>query len=308
MLKFMDNFRQRFLMRKNLRCGAFQHIYNPSVGKGEKWYINDHCFIQGPDGLWHMFGITQKEPAKPLEERFFAHATSPGLTDGTWVSQRPVLHVDEERGETHVWAPHVVEHENVYYMFYCAGGEDHSAYRIHVATSKDLWQWERHEANPLVVDGFDARDPMVLRVGDEWVMYYTANSSPEGGEHVVAAVTSQDLLHWGNKQVVFQSHSHGTYAGPTESPFVVKRGKLYYLFVCTNAPYNTSAVYVSENPFHWEKSQQVGWFPSHASEVVMDREWCYISRAGWGQGGVYLAPLHWKDDLSDPSGGEGLER
>ena len=41
--------------------------------------------------------------------------------------------------------------------------------------------WARHPANPLVVDGYEARDPMVLRVGDRWVMYYTATSAPAGG-------------------------------------------------------------------------------------------------------------------------------
>ncbi len=63
-------------------------------------------------------------------------------------------------------------------MFYCAGGRDHGRYKIHLATSKDLWSWERHEANPMVVDGYDARDPMILRHGDIWIMYYTATSEP----------------------------------------------------------------------------------------------------------------------------------
>jgi Asp-tRNA(Asn)/Glu-tRNA(Gln) amidotransferase A subunit family amidase len=33
------------------------------------------------------------------------------------------------------------------------------------------------------ISGFDARDPFILRVGDQWVMYYTATSKPEGGNH-----------------------------------------------------------------------------------------------------------------------------
>jgi hypothetical protein len=38
----------------------------------------------------------------------------------------------------------------------------------------------------------------------------------------------------------------------------------------------------------------------HAAEVVRDRDgkW-YISRCGWGEGGVYLAPLVWNDGLDD---------
>ena len=54
-----------------------------------------------------------------------------------------------------------------------------SEYRIHLATSSDCTTWTRHPENPMVVDGYEARDPMVLRVDDRWVMYYTATSEPE---------------------------------------------------------------------------------------------------------------------------------
>src|SRR3974377_858822 len=44
-------------------AGSFVHVYDPSVGEQEKWYINDHCFVHGADGLWHLLGITHQEPA-----------------------------------------------------------------------------------------------------------------------------------------------------------------------------------------------------------------------------------------------------
>ena len=40
-------------------AGEFKKIYDPSVNEKEPWYINDHCFIRGRDGIWHMFGITR---------------------------------------------------------------------------------------------------------------------------------------------------------------------------------------------------------------------------------------------------------
>lgn len=277
-----------------LHAGGYRLIYEPSIGETESWYINDHCFIRGEDGLWHMFGITHADPANPLDEDFFAHATAKKLTDAPWDKQEPVMHVDAEIGETHVWAPHVIKHDGLYYMFYCGGGEDHTQYSINLATSKDLWRWERHPANPMVVDGFDARDPMILRHDDQWIMYYTANSEPAEGNHVVAAVTSDDLIHWGNKRVVFTHPMVGTAGGPTESPFVVAKDGKFYLFVCTNMPYNNSAAYVSDDPFSWKIEDQVGDFPAHAAEVIeVDGEW-YMSRCGWGQGGLYLAPLFWE--------------
>lgn len=280
----------------HLHCDYFQRVYDPSQGEDTAWYINDHCFVQDDDGLWHMFGITHREPAQPLDERFLAHATSMDLLSPQWAKQPHVLPVDPAWEETHVWAPHVVRHEGLYYMFYCAGGSDHRAYRIHLATSPDLWQWARHPANPMLVDGFDARDPMVIRYGEAWIMYYTANRQPEGGHHTVAAMTSRDLCHWGDKREVLVHPQEGTFGGPTESPFVVARDGKFYLFVCTNAPYNTSAVYESDDPFHWNIANCVGEFPSHASEIIVtSRGEYYLSRAGWGEGGLYLARLHWHD-------------
>ena len=282
-------------MKKTLITSSeFKRIYNPSVGETEQWYINDHCFIQDKTGLWHMFGITQTEPAKPLEEKFFAHATSTDLLSSQWEKQEHILHADYESWkETHVWAPHVIEHEGMYYMFYCGGGDSHDQYRIHLATSEDLWNWQRHEANPLLIDGFDARDPMIINHNGLWIMYYTATSNPTGGNHTVMTVTSKDLIHWENRQLAFMHPDTGTYGGPTESPFVIKRNDRFYLFVCTNDPYNSSAAYESDNPFQWNIENLVGEFPTHASEVIEYKDKYYISRAGWGEGGLYLAEMSW---------------
>jgi hypothetical protein len=278
-----------------IHAGEFKHIYDPSLDERGRWYINDHCFIRGQDGLWHMFGITHAEPAAPLDERFLAHATSPRLLDAPWRKHEHVIYTDAAVGETHVWAPHVIRHDGLYWMYYCAGGAKHDEYRIHLAVSEDLWNWQRHDRNPMVVDGFDARDPMVLRIGNVWVMYYTGNSKPAGGHHVVYAVTSKDLVHWSDRKEVFRHSQVGTYGGPTESPFVVNRGGQFFLFVCTNAPYNNTAVYESDDPFHWEMANQTGSIGAHAAEVVVTKNGeTLVSRAGWGEGGLYLAKLEWQ--------------
>jgi beta-fructofuranosidase len=274
--------------------GGFDKIYDPSIGEKERWYINDHTFIRAENGQWHLFGITHREPANAQQEKFLAHATAPDLT-GPWTKQASVLHVDEKRNETVVWAPYVLRHDGLYWMYYCDGGRDHTKYHIHLATSADLWNWKRHPANPMVVDGYDARDPMVMQVKDQWLMFYAATSKPDGGNHIVSIVTSLDLSHWSNKQEVFRDPEVGTYGGPTESPFVVARNAKYYLFVCTNHGYNETAVYESDTPFHWDARSLVGKFPAHAAEVIQtpDGKW-FVSRAGWGQGGVYLAELTWE--------------
>jgi arabinan endo-1,5-alpha-L-arabinosidase len=285
-------------------AGEFRKIYDPSTGEQEAWYINDHCFIRGEDSTWHLFGITHAEPAAPLDERNFAHATSPELTAAPWHKQPFALTTDDTQGERHLWAPHIIRHDGIYHMFYCAGGDDNTRYRIHLATSPDLWHWERHAANPLIVDGYDARDPMVLRIGDQWVLYYTATDQPAGGHHVVACRTSADLVTWSERRIVFQDVETGTYGGGTESPFVVRRGPYYYLFIGPRGDYmrdyDRTEVFRSRDPFSWRLDDVVGEIPAHAAEVVRDEDgqW-YASRCGWGRGGVYLAPLTWHDGLDD---------
>lgn len=275
----------------------FVKIYDPSPSAVDKWYINDHTIIKGEDG-WHLFGITHREPAKPLEEVLCAHARSKDILNISFEKLEPPFCAEKEYGELHFWAPHIIFHDGTYYMYYCAGSlEGHDKYRIHLATSKDLYNWTRHIENPMLTDGFDARDPMVLKIGDEWVMYYTCNSETTGGNHCVAAVTSRDLVHWGNKRIVFKSDIIGTFAGPCESPFVEKVGDTYFLFIGPFGGYGVSycdtAVYASDDPFSFG-GEPVGRIPSHAAEVVKINEKYYITHCGWGKGGVYIAPLHFE--------------
>ncbi|MGI9157004.1 MAG: family 43 glycosylhydrolase [Marmoricola sp.] len=281
-------------------AGRFEKIYDPSVGEDRPWYINDHTVVRGPDGTWHLFGITHAEPAAPEDEDSFAHATAPTL-HGPWTKQPSALDVDPGYGETHLWAPYVMSRDGVYYMFYAGGGPDPTRSEINLATSRDLYHWTRQPGGPLFRDGFEARDPMVLRVGDHWVMYYCASSETGGGHHVVAYRTSADLVHWGDRHIAYTSPDTGTGGGDTESPFVVHRHGRYYLFIgpCGayaggSRGYRCTDVLRSRDPLHFDASRHVGRLDAHAAEVVQDTDgrW-YATHAGWGMGGVYLAPLDW---------------
>jgi arylsulfatase A len=264
----------------------------------EPWCINDHSLVQGPDGTWHLFGITHPKPFDFAKDpgRSLAHAVSPSLLERPWRALPPAVTADPERHhEFFFWAPHVIRHEGLYWMFVCAGERDGHRYRIHLLTSPDLAAWTRHPGNPLVIDGFDGRDPMVLPLGGRWAMYYTATSGPDGGNHIVAALTSTDLVRWSDRRVVFVHPRTGTFGGPTESPFVVHRGDRFYLFACDGGH---TDVYVSRDPFRWEIEGRAGRIASHASEVVRDAggRW-WITHAGWMNGPVSMAPLLWRDGL-----------
>src|SRR5699024_3415732 len=180
-------------MTVRLLPGAKRRLLDASPSAEVPWYINDHTLIRAADGRWHLFGIWHPEPAAPLDETMFLHASADDLEGAQWTIHDPVLHARREQGETHVWAPHAIHHDGRCWMFYAGGTSDHAAYRMSLATSEDLFTWTRHE-QVLFEDGFDARDPMVLHDGRRWLMYYTRTAAPEGGFHQVAVRTSADLL------------------------------------------------------------------------------------------------------------------
>ncbi|MBF6065881.1 glycosyl hydrolase family 32 [Nocardia terpenica] len=270
--------------------GQFCRIYNPSIGETQLWYINDHTIVRDRSGGWHLFGITHPEPADPDHEVEFAHATADSL-GGPWTKQPSALTADPGYGETHLWAPHVIESGGTYFMFYAGGGPDHTAAEINLATSTDLFAWTRRPEGPLFRDGYDARDPMVLRVGDQWVMYYCATSDPTGGNHVVAYRTSTDLEQWSDRAFAYVDPTTGTFAGNTESPFVVEHNGSWYLFIGPRPDYVGTDVFCSDDPLNFRIEDQVGHIESHAAEVVDDDGTLWITSAGWAQGGVSIAPL-----------------
>lgn len=275
--------------------GDRRRLLDASPSADEPWYINDHTLIRDREGRWHVFGIWHPEPADPAHERLFLHASTADLEGAPWTIHDPVIPARTEIGEEHVWAPHVIEHEGRYRMFYCGGRADHTDYRIELATSDDLFTWELHPGGSLVTDGFDARDPMVLRDGDRWLLYCTRTSTPQGGFHEVSVRTSEDLVTWSDPLVAYRSTQSGTVGGPTESPFVVPVGEGWLLFVCESGEYDRTLAYYSTDPLRFEDSGQVEVdLEEHCAEIVTDpgdptRRW--ITGGGWGRGGLTIRPL-----------------
>lgn len=275
--------------------GEKRRLLDASPSAQEPWYINDHTLIRAADGRWHVFGIWHPEPADPLHEDLFLHASADDLDGATWTIHDPVLHARKDIGETHVWAPHVIAHDGRYWMFYAGGTEDHTRYRMELATSEDLFTWEHHPGGTLFEDGFDARDPMVIHDGERWLMYYTRTSAPEGGFHQVAVRTSDDLVAWSEPEVAYQSTVEGTYGGPTESPFVVRAGQGWVLFVCESTQYDRTLAYWSTDPMRFEDAGAVDVdLDEHCAEIITDPEAegrCWVTGGGWGRGGLTIRPL-----------------
>ena len=65
---------------------------------------------------------------------------------------------------------------------------------------------------------------------------------------------------------------------------------------------NDHTIIKGEDPFNFG-GEPVGRIPSHASEVIKVDGKYYITHCGWGQGGVYLAPLHFEIQTDSNNGG-----
>lgn len=144
-------------------------------------------------------------------------------------------------------------------------------------------------------------------------MYYCGTSEPSGGHHVVLYRTSDDLVNWGQRRIAFSDPTTGTGAGDTESPYVYEHDGQWYLFIGprpTQQVYAGTDVFVSDDPFHFDVSDRVGHLTSHGLEVIRDGPAEFVSHCGWGEGGVFLAPLTWpsgKDMLRCPAIGQLFE-
>lgn len=275
-------------------------------------YTVDHAIIKKGD-LWHLIyirGIAATNwPEYPLSN--FGHAVSHDLVN--WVTEKPVLETIEEGFDSYqVWAPHIIKHQDKYWIFY-TGVTDSATQAICLATSDDLYHWERHKANPLFNSlpwGYwdeshwsDCRDPMILKEGDTFYCYYTgARMVPDTDTHeyCLGISSSKDLIHW--KDEGFRRLVH-TLETPPESPFVVKKNGEFYLFY-TN--YKHGIVYIkSPDPLHgWEENPED---PQSiiegvsATEIIQENGKWYITLISHMNNGLHffeIKELIWNEDGS----------
>lgn len=124
-----------------------------------------------------------------LTALIFAQDSPPPLeVDFTMYSGNPVL----SRGDADAWdgsdglvfAPHVIEYNDMYYMFYSAAdNEQGRPNAIGLATSEDGITWTKYENNPILAPDNEGYDGMCISNGvpfveedGTWVLYYAANA------------------------------------------------------------------------------------------------------------------------------------
>lgn len=214
--------------------------------------LKDYAIVK-KDGLWHVFAINicifQNVCGPMVYNAGLVHITSPDLSHWTVVDR--VLTPDGSGWDAdEIWAPSIVQKDNLYYMFYTGVQDFPGAQRIGVATSPDLYTWTRYDGNPVWSAesapwaywdlngsdnlGGDSRDPYVTwdPIENHWVMFYSTRTPDDGNSPpwivhpmVIGMAISDDLLHWQDRD--YLANTKGYVA---ESSHVFMHNGAYYLF------------------------------------------------------------------------------
>jgi len=256
----------------------------------------DFGIWQAADGSWQLWSCIRgtKEPGNT---RLFYRWEGANLTDSNWKPMGIAMRADTAFGEITggLQAPFVFRSGRRFVMFY--GGWD----SICSAESRDGKSFNRklNSEGKSTLFGEptgNTRDPMVLRVGDQWHCYYTAHPDNKGSDY---CRTSTDLRTWSDARIVAfgGNTTHGPYSA--ECPFVVEltRGD-FYLFRTQRYGLNAqTSVYHSRDPLDFgldsDEGHFVGTLPVAAPEIIRYQGQYYIASLLPSLKGIQIAPLEW---------------
>lgn len=260
----------------------------------------DFAVWQAADGTWQLWSCIRgtREPGKT---RLFHRWEGAKLTDANWAPRGIALQADPGLDETPggLQAPYVFRHEGRFWMVY---GDWAS---ICLATSTDGKTFARHrnaQGRPqLTLTGAmdltrNTRDPMVLRVGTKWHLYYTAHPGNKGYDYVR---TSDDLLSWSEERIVAAGGRAGDGPYSAECPFVAApQPGHFYLFRTQRYGANAQTmVYHSPDPMNFgvgeDGARYVTTLPVAAPEVFeYDGRW-YLASLLPSLKGIRISRLEW---------------
>ncbi len=258
--------------------------------------LKDHT-IFWYDGAYYM--VSTYVPAgnpSPISQDRFIYARSADLC--SWEILAPLLaeRIPGAWDETAVWAPYVLEENEIYYLFY-TGVTQNWTQSIMLATTTNpadpsSWQKEAVVFQPSHADAVweaglpsDCRDPYVMKQEDRYYLYYTGQDRTGGVIGVATAASPQGpWIDWGG--VV------GPLPGKMpESPTIASYEYNYYLF------YNLSRIgefYQIGNSPAGPWLEPVPFIPGWAHEVwrTPNGKWMTSYLTNYS---VTIAQIAWKD-------------
>ena len=274
----------------------------------ESEYLKDYYMFREGD-TFHLFynvgkaGETQQW-FEAGNEKAFGHATSKDLK--TWEHHPRVLQAVPTSWEGMVVsAPSIIKHDGTYYMFY-TGFDDRvpGKQTVGLATSKDLFNWERHPGNPVYEapewaerrpDGWiDCRDSHVVKYGDEFLLFTMVTTKE--GRGAIALASSRNLVDWEDLGPAVT-----TFKEP-ESPRVFEHAGAFYMFISSAfgkqllRATNPKTGPWEEVPFRWPApGLWSGW------ETVDDGQRTVFSAFEWKPFGNFIRfwEVRWKNQVPE---------
>jgi len=233
-------------------------------------------------------------------EQQFAYGRSADLCN--WETLAPILteRIPGAWDEFRIWAPHVYEESGTYYLYY-TGVTDEFTQSILLATSTNpadpaSWQPQGmvfqpdHPQSNWMEDGWaDCRDPMVMKLGEQYYLYYAA--SDFGGGIVGLATAASPLGPWTD---------WGTILPPMpglipESPTIFYRQGFFYLLYhyprYPNGTYRTGAS--PAGPWGPEYTLTPGW-----AHEVWDGQDGQVYASYLTNYKITIRPLTWNERFS----------
>ena len=201
-------------------------------------------------GQYHLFYILQFSREDTSSTRF-GHDVSTDLQH--WTALPPVLPIRPGSWDSrHVWAPHVIERDGTWYMFYTgvdATGKQSTG--LAISTDPQLEEWQRLDhpvfsceqvpwswcdaADPY---GIDFRDPFVMPDPDStgrWMMVYStrlADSTAVPG----VAFSAGDFTAWRDGGPLWRKNTNWwDNSRVFESPHLVQHDGTWFLFYTSGA-------------------------------------------------------------------------
>ncbi len=278
---------------------------NPDLGEltSTEQQPVDFGIWQASDGTWQIWSCIRKTKEMG-HTRLFHHWEGDSITQKDWDPMGIAMRADTTLGEAPggLQAPYVIPYHGKFLMFY--GDWNH----ICLAESRDGKQFNRIVRNhsPALFGDpgeTNTRDPMVIRVNDQWLCYYTAHPGEDGAIYLR---TSKDLYQWGESKIV--SYGGGPGTGKlwlAECPHVVQYNQKYYLFrTYSYGEYANGKqirepetnVYCSDDPENFgidTDSLLIGKLPVAAPEIIHNKDMWYIACLMPDLQGIRLARLNW---------------
>jgi len=291
---------------------------NPDLGKigSERQEVVDHCFFQAADGKWQLWACIRFTKVG----RIFYRWQGDSIEQSDWAPMGIAMRSNPEYGEScgnsptqeMLQAPHVIKEDGKYYMFYGGGGSPYVKdirgsinchQQICLATSSDGYCFVRHKGT----DGYSqlfhdqgARDPMVIKVGNQFLCYYSANLPHRNRQNIVALRTSFDLINWSDYKIVSAGGTPGCHGSSAECPFVVFLDGYFYLFRSSSYRPPINHVYRSKDPMNFginTDEKKITVLPAAAPEIIQVGKQFYISTVADLKGGIQVAKLGWYPPL-----------